>query len=162
LQARLRAGLPLYQHRQPGVPGNHRPVGRPAEAPAARGTKGSPIMSRTAAPSAAERGARWLIGRQKPDGSLEGAIGLGDYYKAPFGLAVTGHHAEADRMLGHVARTFLKADGDLDGTGVAWFDTFRIYPHAWLAVAALMRGRFEIAFPLLDFLSACHDERTGG
>src|SRR5438552_2340563 len=112
--------------------------------------------------SAAQRGAHWLIGLLQPDGSFKGASSLNDYYKAPFGLVVTGHNREAERVLDHVAKTFLRPDGDLDGTGVEWYDTFRIYPHAWLTIAALMRGRFEVAHSILRVLTACHDEKTGG
>lgn len=112
--------------------------------------------------SAAQRGARWLIEQQQPDGSLRGATSISDYYKGPFGLIVTGHIAEADRLLGFIAATYLKKDGDLDGTSVEWFDTFRIYPHSWLAIAALMRGRFEMAYPLMGFLAKCFDDNTGG
>src|SRR5438477_458045 len=62
---------------------------------------------------AAQRGARWLLGRLRPEGSLEGAASVGDYYKAPFALTVTGHVAAAQRVLGYVARTFLRRDGGL-------------------------------------------------
>jgi hypothetical protein len=116
----------------------------------------------SAAGSAAQRGAKWLRARQRPDGSLEGTSSVGDYYKAPFALTVTGHLAEADRLLRYVAGRFLKKDGQLDGTGVDWFDAFRLYPHAWLTLAAFMRGRFEMAYPLLGVVLACHDDRTGG
>jgi hypothetical protein len=119
-------------------------------------------MHQTTTSSSAQRGARWLISLLQPDGSLKGAGSLNDYYKAPFGLIVTGHNAEAERVLDYVARTFLREDGDLDGKGVPWFDTFRIYPHAWLTVAAMMRGRFEMAHSILRVLLACHDEKSGG
>jgi hypothetical protein len=109
----------------------------------------------------AQRGARWLLGSVRADGSIEGATSLGDYYKAPFALTVTGHLPAAERVLGHVARKLLRPGGELDGTSLPWFDTFCIYPHAWLTVAALMRGRFELAQPLLRVLLECHDEKTG-
>src|SRR5919106_5643789 len=112
--------------------------------------------------AAARRGAEWLAGRQERDGSLRDAHSLAGYYKVPFALAVTGNNGRAERMLAHVPRRFLRPDGDLDGTGVEWFESYRIYPHAWLAIAASMRGRFEIAYPLLATLTAYHDEQTGG
>jgi hypothetical protein len=111
---------------------------------------------------AAQRGARWLLGKLRSDGSLEGATSVGDYYKAPFALTATGHVAAAERVLNHVARTYLRPDGELDGSGLSWFDTFCIYPHAWLTVAALMRGRFDVSFPLLRVLLECYDKQTGG
>ena len=117
----------------------------------------------TATPlSSAHRGARWLIGLQRPDGSFKGARSVEDYYKAPFGLILTGHVAEAERLLDHVSKKYLREDGDLDGSGVAWFDQFRIYPHSWLTIAAMMLGRFEIAHSILRILVAYHDESSGG
>jgi hypothetical protein len=112
--------------------------------------------------SAARRGAAWLVGRQEPDGSLREARGLGAYYKAPFALIAVGCNASAERMLDHVARRFLRRDGDLDGNGVEWFERYRIYPHAWLAIAAVMRGRFEISVALLETIADYFDERSGG
>jgi hypothetical protein len=112
--------------------------------------------------SSAHRGAHWLIGLQQPDGSFKGARSVEDYYKAPFGLILTGHVAEAERLLDHVGKKYLREDGDLDGNGVAWFDQFRIYPHSWLTIAAMMLGRFEIAHSLLRVLVAHHDESSGG
>jgi len=112
--------------------------------------------------AAARRGAEWVAGRQERDGSLRDAHSLAGYYKAPFALVVTGHNGAAERMLDHVARRFLRRDGDLDGAGVEWFQSYRIYPHAWLTIAAAMRGRFEIAYALLATLIEYHDEKTGG
>lgn len=120
------------------------------------------IPARQSSVSTAQRAARWLIALQQADGSLRGARSINEYYKAPFGLVVTGHNREADRMLDYVARTYLKEDGDLDGTGCSWFDEFRIYPHAWLLVAAIMRGRFELTRALLPVILDYHDETGGG
>jgi len=112
--------------------------------------------------NAAAQGAQWLLARQQPDGSLAGASGLDDYYKAPLGLIVTGHLGEADRMLDLVAERYLQPDGDLDGSDLSWFETFRIYPHSWIVIAAMMRGRFELAHSMLRVLADFHDEKTGG
>lgn len=112
--------------------------------------------------AAANRGAGWLLALQQANGSLEGARTISAYYKAPFALTVTGHNAEAERLFDYIQRSFLKADGDLDGAGVDWFEKYRTYAHAWLAIAALMRGRFEIAHPLLRTLVTYYDPQTGG
>jgi hypothetical protein len=111
--------------------------------------------------SPAQRGAQWLLAQLQPDGSLRGAKNLGDYYKLPAALTITGHIAAAERALDYIQQRFLKADGDLDGSELEWFDTFCIYPAAWLAMGALMRGRFEMACPLLRMLASCHDSTTG-
>ena len=112
--------------------------------------------------NAAERGAQWLLARQQPDGSFAGATGLDDYYKAPLGLIVTGHLGEADLVLDFIAERYLQPDGDLDGSDLSWFETFRIYPHSWIVIAAMMRGRFEMAHSMLRVLVDFHDENTGG
>ena len=41
-------------------------------------------------------------------------------------------------------------------------ESFRVYPHAWLTIAAMMLGRFEVAHSMLRVLSSYHDESTGG
>ena len=112
--------------------------------------------------SSSEQGAQWLIERQQTDGSLRGAVSLGDYYKAPFALAATGHNRECERMLDYVTRTYWQEDGDLDGKGLPWFQTFRIYPHGWLIMASMVRGRFDLAYSILRFLLTYFDERSGG
>src|SRR5204863_5825673 len=98
-------------------------------------------------PFAADRAARWMISQMQPDGSLRGAPALDNYYKGPFGLITTGHIAEAERMLDHVTRALLREDGRLNGSGVEWYDEFCLYAHAWLAIAAAVGGRFELARP---------------
>jgi len=112
--------------------------------------------------SFAARGAEWLLALQRPNGSLEDSNRLDAYYKSPFALIVMGHNPQAERMFDYIEKYLVKPGGDLDGTGVEWFERFRIYPHAWLAVAAMMRGRFRIAHSLLRTLVAYHHEETGG
>jgi len=108
------------------------------------------------------RGARWLLALLEPDGSLRTARNLTAYYKTPFGLVVAGHVSEAERMLDYVAATYMTPDGDLDGSGVPWYQQFRIYPHAWLTCAAMARGRFEMARELTGVLERHFDPATGG
>jgi len=112
--------------------------------------------------SFARRGAKWILALQQRDGSLRDTECLEAYYKAPFGLVVAGYNLQAERMLDYIENTFLQSDGDLDGRGVEWWEQFRTYPHAWLTIAALMRGRFRIVHSLLRILLAYHDEPSGG
>lgn len=119
-------------------------------------------MKPTALASPARRAADWLVGNMNPDGSLRGATSINEYYKTVFALAVAGQVAAADRMLEYVSRSFLKADGDLDGAGCEWFEQFRIYCHPWVAMAATVRGRFDIAERILRFLEPWHDDQAGG
>jgi hypothetical protein len=108
------------------------------------------------------RGAAWLVARQSPDGSLKGGTSIGAYYKVPFALASCGRNRECDLVLDYVTSQYLKVDGDLIGSGLRWFETFRIYPHSWLLIAALVRGRFELSAPLLRFIISHFDSKTGG
>ena len=112
--------------------------------------------------SPAQHAAEWIVGLVKPDGSIEGATSINEYYKTVFALSVAGRNAEAERMLNYVVRRFLKEDGDLDGNGCTWYDIFRIYPHAWVVIGALLRARFDVAHKILGFLDGFHDEQTGG
>src|SRR5436305_54633 len=102
--------------------------------------------------SAAQRAAGWLVELMLPDGSLRGAKSINEYYKAVVGLALAGRQNESERMLNYVVGRFLRDDGDLDGANCVWFDQFRIYPHAWLLMAAVMRCRFDLVRLWADFL----------
>ncbi len=117
---------------------------------------------RALAREGAQRGARWLRALQEPDGSLRGATALDAYYKGPCALAFTGYRAEAGRLIDFAARRFLTSGGDLDGSGVAWYDRFRIYPHAWLLWGAVELGRSEMAAALSGFLERQYNAATGG
>jgi hypothetical protein len=110
----------------------------------------------------AQRGARWLLALQEPDGSLRGATALDAYYKGPCALAFAGHRAEAERLFDFAAQRFLKSGGDLDGSGVTWFDRFRIYPHAWLLWGAVELGRSEAVQALAGHLESQWNPETGG
>src|SRR5262249_33850415 len=74
----------------------------------------------------------------------------------------SGRRLQAGRSLDYIAGRFCRPDGDLDGTGVPWFDRFHIYPHAWLAAAALKLSRPDVADPLIRFLISRWNGKTGG
>lgn len=109
----------------------------------------------------AERGCRWLTSRLEPDGRFRGSTAVVDHYKAPFALLMTGCVRESERILDYVSAQLLEKGGDLKGVSER-FAQFRIYPHCWLAVAALMRGRFALARMLLGVIQRYRDPRTGG
>jgi hypothetical protein len=109
-----------------------------------------------------QRTADWLVGLVRPDGSIAGAGSINEYYKTVFVLAEAGRSVAAERVLEYVIRRYLREDGDLDGGGCPWFDTYRIYPHAWLVLGAVLRARFDVVRRLLGFLDRFHDARTGG
>lgn len=109
-----------------------------------------------------ERGTQWLLSHLQRDGSIKGADNLSYYYKPPFALILAGHNEEAERMLNYIAKTFVKSGGELDGTGVSWWDIYGLYPYGWLAIASLVRGRFELAYSLVKTILSHHDEESGG
>ncbi len=112
--------------------------------------------------SMAARGADWLRALLQPDGSFPGEAALDCYYKAPCALAFSGHREDALRVFRFVEQRFLQPDGDLDGTGVAWYDRFRIYPHSWLLWAATELDRPETACALASFLETRWHPESGG
>jgi hypothetical protein len=114
------------------------------------------------AATAAQRGANWLLAQTEDDGSLRGRPSLAAYYKGPCALAWSGRVEEAQRLLGFVKSNFLKENGDLDGTGVAWLSQFQIYPHAWLAVGALELGDAGFASALIRFIERAWNPESGG
>jgi len=95
------------------------------------------VLFVTIATNAVERALAWVRPLIQDDGSLRGATALDHYYKAPCALAFAGEPEAAHRVLDYALRRFTRADGTLDGTGVAWFDRFRIYPAAWLLWASV-------------------------
>jgi hypothetical protein len=109
-----------------------------------------------------DRGADWLLERMSPAGEMRGAPPLTAYYKLPCALAWSGHTQPARRALEYVRERFLRAGGDLDGTGVPWFDKYRIYPHAWLAVGAAELGDSALAAALAGRLESAWNAESGG
>lgn len=122
----------------------------------------SECMEQKKAREAAARGADWLLRLVEEDGSLRGAKALDAYYKAPCALVFSGHRAEGARVLEYVAGRFLQAGGDLDGTGVGWYDRFRTYPHSWLTWGAAELGRADMAGALARFLLSRRNAESGG
>lgn len=110
----------------------------------------------------AYRAGQWLAGLVQPDGSLRGANSIDDYYKAVVGLAASGFQDRSESTLNYVVERFLRPDGDLDGEGCTWFDKFRIYPHAWLLMAAVVRARFDLVRILADYIERYQDKDNGG
>lgn len=100
---------------------------------------------------AARRAGRWILERQRPDGSFfDVDAGVGGYYKAPAALGALGHAQAAGRLLRWVAWHHF-VDGDFrapqrKARGAAhgrWPD----YANAWLALGAHRAGWFDLSFP---------------
>lgn len=118
--------------------------------------------TRSRARAAARRGVDWLRELLQPDGRFRGATSLDCYYKAPCALTFAGHPEDAGRVLDFAESRFLLPDGDLDGTGVSWYESYRIYPHAWLAWGAAVTGRPRMASAIAAFLETRRNPESGG
>ena len=72
---------------------------------------------------AKQRGAQYLLGRQRDDGAVgDPSGGLGAYYKAPWALAAAGHSAAAPRTR---SATTTPPPHTGAATGATWPETGR-------------------------------------
>jgi len=110
----------------------------------------------------AEKGCAWLLAQLQPDGSFRGGDDLRAYYKTPAALLAHGRVVEANQVLDYLEARYLRAGGDLDGTGVPWIGVYRTYPHSWICCAAMMSGRFDLARQLTGFIARFHNPVSGG
>jgi len=107
--------------------------------------------------TAVARAARWLVGQQNPDGSIEPVeAGLACYHKVPYALSLAGEIAAAARLLDWVRDNDLCDTGDLG----ARYDRLPPYekqwatPNAWVICAAQRTGQFDISELGLEYLIA--------
>ena len=106
------------------------------------------------------RAGEFLRGRQRPDGSVEGADTIWGYYSQPLAFLGTGSPADlrsANRCLDHVRDTFLDEDGSLRVDALPLVGDLYTYPY--LIRGASIWGRFDLALPLtrtlIQFQDAC-------
>lgn len=118
---------------------------------------------------AARRGSDFMAGRLDEDGSYPGAPDdIACYYKAPWAFLVTGRPLEANRVLDHIKRHFVRPDGDVahaDGrkSDIDFLESeYRNYANVWVVMGAQKLGRFDVSYPAMRFLLQLQDERTGG
>lgn len=96
------------------------------------------------------RAAEFTIGFQQPDG---GYIWEGfppdAFHKQSYSWGIAGYAQEAQRLLNWVRRERQLPDGQLrDYNG-------DMYKHAWLFQGAQRLGRFDITYPMLDYIRSC-------
>ena len=120
----------------------------------------SPTETVNACLAAAAHGLAWLLDQQTAAGSwrqLEIEV-FDAYYKGGWALAVSGQPAAAHRLLAHVQRAFLTAEGDFEPrAALLHTDVARLYASSYVILAAQKLDRYEIAAPAVP-LSA---EPTG-
>lgn len=93
------------------------------------------------------RAAEFTMGFQQPDGGyIWDGYPPDAFHKQPYSWGIAGYSQEAQRLLDWVRRERLQADGQLrEYHG-------DMYKHAWLFQGAQRLGRFDIAYPMLEFV----------
>ena len=115
--------------------------------------------------AAAARGMAWLLDQQTTAGSwrqLEAEV-FDAYYKGGWALAVSGQPAAAHRLLTHVQRAFLTAEGDFEPrAALLHTEIARLYASSYVILAAHKLDRYEIAAPAVRYLLSQQDPDHGG
>lgn len=116
----------------------------------------------------AETATQWILDHLKIDGSLGEAVSdLSAYYKLPMLFALTGRPRDAHRVLGHINAAFGRSEGGFRT------EEERVTAHraladapgaisAWVALAALRAGRFDLALPAYAHLGRFVEPTVGG
>ena len=105
----------------------------------------------------------FLLGHLQEDGGYGAdASDLAASYKSPMLFFRKGMAEEADRVLNHIKRRFLMANGDFGVEGVKTADPvlsqYGSYLNGWIAMAAQRMGRFDIAYPASRYLDGFYRE----
>ncbi|MBE3120056.1 MAG: hypothetical protein IMZ50_15040, partial [Candidatus Atribacteria bacterium] len=110
--------------------------------------------------------AKWVLERQKDDGSFNDGNVIQVYYNAVNFLTKVGAFAESARLADWIATTFLKSDGDFRGepdSRSAQQKVLRhVYMDGWLVHSFQRMGRFDLSKAGLQYIFSFHDEATGG
>jgi hypothetical protein len=114
----------------------------------------------------ARKAARWIVDRQKADGSLfDVEAGVGGYYKVPYALGISGFATEAMRLLRWVRAHHFTPEGDFRGPSrkamLSVHDDWPTYSNSWLVQGAHRLGQFDLSFKGADFLLS-HQAPCGG
>ena len=114
----------------------------------------------------ARRAARWIVGRQKADGSLfDVEAGVGGYYKVPYALGISGFATEAMRLLRWIRAHHFTPEGDFRGPSrkatLSFHDDWPTYSNSWLVQGAHRLGQFDLSFGGANFLLS-HRAPCGG
>ena len=93
---------------------------------------------------------RYQLDYQQPDGGYiwEG-YAPDAFHKQCYSWGIAGHVEEAHRLLTWVRDNKLQENGQLEGYNGD------VYKHAWFFQGAHRLGRFDLAYPVMEFLLSC-------
>ena len=92
------------------------------------------------------------------------------YFKAITALFLGGKTTSASSLLDHVKVAFLQPNGDIVSPNLeagkksinGAYNEYWAYVNGWVAVAAQRMGRFDVAFPVFDFMKTFFHPKLGG
>ncbi|MFC1597076.1 hypothetical protein ACFL5Q_03935 [Planctomycetota bacterium] len=98
----------------------------------------------------ARKAVDYQLGYQQPDGGyIWDGYAVDAHHKQAYSWALAGRLAEAHRLLSWVRRERLQPNGQLkDYSG-------DVYKHSWFFQGAHRLGRFDLSYPVIDFLVSC-------
>ena len=112
---------------------------------------------------ARDLGSDYLAGKQRTDGSFEGAeVGAGAYWGIPIALFVGGHSNAANRLFSWIRNNAFTPDGDI-GPSPGRPDLF-YYPYekSWLIEGAHRLAQFDLSQKGMDLMQRFWDPESGG
>ncbi len=110
----------------------------------------------------------WLASQINDDGSYSvDTQDLACYYKSPYLFYISGKTELANRILNYIKNQFLRANGDLTTqenykSENGAFAEYWAYINGWIAIAAQKMGRFDVAYPVYQYLSSFYYPKSGG
>jgi len=98
----------------------------------------------------AQKAVEYQLGYQRPDGGyLWEGYAVDAHHKQAYSWGMAGRFAEAHRLLNWAGRERLQPNGQLkDYNG-------DVYKHSWFFQGAHRLGRFDLSYPVMNFLVSC-------
>ena len=106
--------------------------------------------------SAGERAVEFQLSHQQPDGSFIWDEEIRDaYHKQPYSWSISGRLPETHRLLNWIRENTLQEDGSLrDYSG-------DVYKQSWFFQGCHRIGRFDLSYPVMNWLMAQQKECGG-
>lgn len=114
---------------------------------------------------AAQKGADWLVARQRKDGAIDPQHGMSSVYKTSLALVLAGRLDSAWRLMDYIAANYLTEPGEFHAEADAKGEldqSFGFYRNCYILLAGLRLGRFDIASPAALAHFYRHQHRSGG